>query len=249
MMIQIGTNGLFPVSVGSGASASVLQNTSGQTSFEQVLQNTVAAPKTLDSIFSQAAEQYQVPENLLKAIAKAESGFRTDAVSSCGAGGVMQLMPATAKSLGVTDVFDPEQNIMGGAKYISGLLQKYNGDVKLALAAYNAGSGNVAKYGGVPPFTETQNYVKKVMSYLGQNTVIPDAQNYSTASASAAITSGNQVVNAFISNGPAEVQPLEDETFTYEDYQLFIQLFLAQVQQEADKLGEQSRNERSGLYL
>ena len=79
--------------------------------------------------------------------------------------GVMQLMPATAESLGVTNAFDAYQNIMGGAKYISSLLTKYNGDVSLALAAYNAGSGNVAKYGGIPPFTETQNYVSKVIGY------------------------------------------------------------------------------------
>ena len=79
--------------------------------------------------------------------------------------GVMQLMPSTAKSLGVTDAYNARDNIMGGAKVISDHLSRYDGDLSLALAAYNAGSGNVAKYGGVPPFTETQNYIKKVLSY------------------------------------------------------------------------------------
>ncbi|HEX3039941.1 MAG TPA: lytic transglycosylase domain-containing protein, partial [Caproiciproducens sp.] len=123
----------------------------------------------LEDIFRRASEEYNVPENLLKAVAKAESGFDADAVSRCGAQGIMQLMPSTAASLGVQDSFDPEQNIMGGAKYLSWMLDRYNGDAELALAAYNAGSGNVAKYGGVPPFKETRSYVAKVMGYAGMD--------------------------------------------------------------------------------
>ncbi len=123
----------------------------------------------LEDIFRRASEQYNVPENLLKAVAKAESGFDADAVSRCGAQGIMQLMPSTAASLGVQNSFDPEQNIMGGAKYLSWMLERYNGDTELALAAYNAGSGNVAKYGGVPPFKETRSYVAKVMGYAGMD--------------------------------------------------------------------------------
>jgi soluble lytic murein transglycosylase-like protein len=120
---------------------------------------------SLDSYFEEAAETYNVDVKLLKAIAKAESNFDASATSSAGAMGIMQLMPSTAKSLGISDAYDAHDNIMGGAKVISQLLEKYDGDKSLALAAYNAGSGNVDKYGGIPPFTETQNYVKKVLSY------------------------------------------------------------------------------------
>ncbi|NLO08889.1 MAG: lytic transglycosylase domain-containing protein [Clostridiales bacterium] len=124
---------------------------------------------SLDDIFERASIKYNVPLNLLKAIGKAESDFNPNAVSKSGAQGVMQLMPGTAADLGVTDSFDPEQNIMGGSKYISDLLKRYDGDTKLALAAYNAGMNNVKKYGGIPPFKETQNYVVKVMKYMEED--------------------------------------------------------------------------------
>lgn len=124
-------------------------------------------PESMDDIFREAAETYQVPVNLLMAVGKAESGFNPDAVSPAGAQGVMQLMPATAASLGVTDPFDARSNIMGGAKYLGQMLSQYNGNIELALAAYNAGSGNVAKYGGVPPFTETRNYIQRIKEYMG----------------------------------------------------------------------------------
>ena len=120
---------------------------------------------SLDAYVEEAAEKYNVDVKLLKAIAHAESNFNPNATSSSGAMGVMQLMPSTAKSLGITDAYNAYDNIMGGAKVIAEHLANYNGDVSLALAAYNAGSGNVAKYGGVPPFTETQNYIKKVLAY------------------------------------------------------------------------------------
>lgn len=138
------------------------------TAFSGVMQGASKA-QSLDQIFEKAAETYDVPVSLLKAMAKVESNFNPKAVSHAGAKGVMQLMPATAKALGVNDAFDPEQNIMGGAKYISQMLERYDGNTKLALAAYNAGSGNVRKYGGIPPFKETQNYVKKVMNYAGES--------------------------------------------------------------------------------
>lgn len=136
-------------------------------------QTTIGATQ-LDDIFTRAANQYGIDVNLLKAVAKTESNFNPDATSSAGAMGVMQLMPDTAQYLGVTNAYDPEENIMGGAKYLAQLLEKYNGNTSIALAAYNAGPGNVDKYNGIPPFEETQNYVKKVLGYLGQDITITD---------------------------------------------------------------------------
>jgi soluble lytic murein transglycosylase-like protein len=119
----------------------------------------------LEEIFAEAAETYGVDEKLLKSVAKVESNFNASAVSSAGAVGIMQLMPATAEGLGVSDSYDARENIFGGAKYLSQLLSKYDGDTSLALAAYNAGSARVDQYGGIPPYTETQNYVTKVLGY------------------------------------------------------------------------------------
>ncbi len=116
-----------------------------------------------DAYFKEAAKKYDVSESLLKAIAKAESDFDPNCLSSAGAMGVMQLMPGTAEELGVDDPYDPEQNIMGGAKCISQKLKEFNGNVRLALAAYNAGSGAVRRNGGVPSYCNT--YVNRVLSY------------------------------------------------------------------------------------
>ena len=122
--------------------------------------------ESMDSIFEEAAQRYDISVDLLKAVAKAESNFNPNAVSKAGAIGVMQLMTATARSLGVADPYDARQNIMGGAKYLKENLERFGGNVSFALAAYNAGPGSVQKYGGIPPYKETQNYVKTVTSYL-----------------------------------------------------------------------------------
>ena len=135
-----------------------------QTVFQTKYQN---MPESMDSIFEEASAKYGVSSNLLKAVAKAESNFNPNAVSKAGAIGVMQLMPATARSLGVSDPYDARQNIMGGAKYLKENLERFDGTVSLALAAYNAGPNSVQKYGGIPPYKETQNYVKTVTSYMG----------------------------------------------------------------------------------
>lgn len=193
----------------------------GQSSFGQVLQNTAAQTTggiatPMDEIFEEASKETGVDIRLLKAVGKAESNFRASATSRCGAMGVMQLMPGTAKSLGVTNAYDARQNIMAGSRYLAKLLDKYDGDTKLALAAYNAGSGNVAKYGGIPPFKETQNYVKRVLEYAGED--------FNT----------NQTVNASASNENIQAQALASSYDSeYGDMcKMMVQMLQLQMQQK-----------------
>jgi soluble lytic murein transglycosylase len=121
-------------------------------------------PRQYDGIIVRAGESHGVAPGLVKAVVHAESNFKQRAVSAKGAQGLMQLMPETARSLGLDDPFDPWQNIFGGTQYLGNLIQRYSGDLNLALAAYNAGASAVAHYGGVPPYQETRGYVKRVLS-------------------------------------------------------------------------------------
>jgi len=121
-------------------------------------------PKGIDEIVAEISKKFEIEAALVKAIIKAESNCDPNAVSRKGAQGLMQLMPATAKELKIQKPMDPQENILGGVKYIKGLIASY-GDLRLALAAYNAGPGTVQKYEGIPPYRETINYVKKVLNF------------------------------------------------------------------------------------
>ena len=188
--------------------------------------------KTLEDIFQDVSAEYGVPVKLLKAVAQAESSFDTNAVSGCGASGIMQLMPETAKSLGVEDVFDAQQNITGGAKMLAYLLDDYGGNTTLALAAYNAGSGAVAKYGGVPPYAETQNYINKINGILGgaleadtSNISIEKNAGVTTSSATLDPTSTTTLNKK---TTPVKIQSTQSqatEAFSYERYLEFLKLY------------------------
>ena len=182
------------------AAAEAAKAQAASSDFSSVLTNATDAysgsttcSEDLSAIFDEAANTYGVSSTLLKSIARAESNFNTSAVSSAGAVGIMQLMPATAASLGVTDSYDAYQNIMGGANLISQLLAKYN-----------AGSANVDKYGGIPPFSETQNYVQKVLSYMGSDTNTVASASTSETSEDIATTVSNFIAANNISQDTVE---------------------------------------------
>ncbi len=138
-----------------------IKDYTGQEAFNNVL---AGANHYRDSI-AKAAATYDLPEKLIAAVMKQESNFNPEVISTAGAVGLMQLMPSTAKYLGVQNPTDNEQNIMGGAKYLRQMLNQFGQNLETALAAYNAGPGSVKKYNGIPPFKETQNYVQKVLNY------------------------------------------------------------------------------------
>lgn len=137
--------------------------------FQKILDTSVNKTKNstsrneINELISKYADKNGLDEDFVKAVINQESGFNPNATSKCGAMGLMQLMPSTAQGLGVTNAYDAEQNIEGGTKYLKGLMDRFNNDKSLALAAYNAGPNAVKKYGGIPPYAETQNYVKSVL--------------------------------------------------------------------------------------
>ncbi|WP_305733486.1 lytic transglycosylase domain-containing protein [Trichlorobacter ammonificans] len=125
-------------------------------------------PREYEHLINASAAKYGVSPALVKAVIRAESGYNPNAVSRAGATGLMQLMPGTARSLNVTNTFDPKQNVDGGVRYLRFLLDTFKGDISLALAAYNAGMSKVARYGGIPPYQETRTYVNRVLAGMQQ---------------------------------------------------------------------------------
>lgn len=130
----------------------------------KVFKNDKASKVEIDNLIEKYSNKNGLDKDFVKALVKQESGFNPNATSKCGAMGLMQLMPSTAQGLGVSNAYDIEQNIAGGTRYLKSMIERFNGDEKLALAAYNAGPNAVKKYGGIPPYQETQNYVKNVLS-------------------------------------------------------------------------------------
>jgi len=214
-----------------------VNNTGEVSSFSSFLGET----STLNDIFEKAANKYNISVNLLKAVGKQESNFNPDAVSRCGAQGIMQLMPKTAASLGVTDSFDPEQNIMAGAKYLSELLNTYNGNTSFALAAYNAGGNNVNKYGGIPPFKETQDYVVKVTAYMQTGVDVPNATYSAKGTYDDTVTNDKGLPDKMLK----AMEELE-ASFTYDDYLTFINLLVNN--KDTSENEENSNNTESSAY-
>jgi soluble lytic murein transglycosylase-like protein len=129
--------------------------------------NRAFTQQDIDTAIDEAAARHHVDPSLVRSVVKVESNFNPNAVSRKGAMGLMQLMPSTARSLNVSNPFDPQQNVDAGVRHLRRLLDSYNGDVRLSLAAYNAGSGAVARSAGVPHFRETQNYVRRITNMYG----------------------------------------------------------------------------------
>lgn len=221
---------------------------SSATDFDGVINQISSGSESLDDIFVEVADEYGVNLNLLKAVAKAESDFDTEAVSWCGAQGIMQLMPTTAESLGVEDPFDARQNITGGAKMLAYLLDDYNGNVSLALAAYNAGSGAVSRYGGVPPYNETLRYIDRINDILGgvlsNDSRTIDGAEATDLSGSAQAENTGIVVGTTQQTSGTEV--MQDDTGTVSDDNNLSQL---RKQIAANRLNISSMNNSRTSYI
>jgi len=149
------------------AIAPELATSKQDSNYRQLAQGRVVSSSAIDKAIEDAAAKHNVDPNLVRALVKVESNFNPTAVSRKGAMGLMQLMPATARELNVSNPFDPAQNVDAGVRHLKGLLQNFNGDVSLSLAAYNAGQGAVQRNRGVPPYAETRNYVRRITSLYG----------------------------------------------------------------------------------
>lgn len=160
---------------------------------------------SLKKIFKEASERYGISQDLLEAIGYHESRFQTNATSYAGAMGIMQLMPGTATAMGVTDAYDPYQNIMGAAKLLGYLNRLYKGDTKLVLAGYAAGTGSVAKYGGVPPFKETQQFIADIYELLDSKVFIDSAGR--TVSTTTPVASASSTVPTTTPVASEEAKP------------------------------------------
>lgn len=193
------------------------------------LENSGSKVYNLKEIFAEAAEKYNVPQELLEAIGYHESRFQAGVTSSAGAMGIMQLMPGTAQAMGVKDGYDPYDNIMGGAKLLGYLYDVYDGDLKLTLAAYSAGTGSVAKYNGVPPFEETENFIKDIFGMLKSGESYLDDTKTAYVSEKQEVQKSTEKnkendKNIFVEGSLYNSLKLDDR-FTYSEYEMLMEYY------------------------